>query len=109
MKKQNKKTMKNTRTARNVYGQKCIAKEVILNKETALDQYMEVLKDIERHKMMNINIEYDVKMPKDVFSEEEIAELNRKISKLTMLRSGMLNLPFNQMSVPGFPTDLKAI
>ena len=106
MKKQNKK---NTRTARNIYGQKCIAKKVILSKETALDQYIEILNDIEQHRQMGINIEYDVKMPKDVFSNEEIAELNRKISNLTMLRSGMLNLPFNQMYAPGYPAGLKAI
>ena len=105
MKKQNKK---NTRTARNIYGQKCIAKEVILNKETALEQYIEVLNDIEQHRQMGINIEYDVKMPKDVFSNEEIAELNRKISKLTMLRSGMLNIPFNQMYAPAYPAGLKS-
>ena len=44
MKKQNKK---NNRAARNVFGQKCIAKEVTLNKENALKQYLEVLNDIE--------------------------------------------------------------
>ena len=105
MKKQNK----NNRTGRNIYGQRCIAKEVILTKENAIAQYIEVLNDIEQHKKMNINIEYDIKMPKDVFAREEIAELNRKLSNLTMLRSGMLNVPFRQINAPGSPAALKSI
>lgn len=106
MKKQSKK---NIQMGRNIYGQRCITKEVILKKETAIAQYIEVLDDIEQHRKMNINIEYDVKMPKDVFSNEEITELNKKMSNLMMLRCGMLNLPFNQMYAPGFPAGQKAI
>ena len=94
MKKQSKKNMKNTRVGRNIFCQKCIAKEVTLSKENALEQYIEVLKDIERHSQMGVNIEYDVKMPKDVFSEEEIADMNRKMTALMMLRNG-----FNQMQM----------
>ena len=60
MKKQNKK---NNHAGRNIFGQKCITKEVILNKENALEQYLEVLNDIEQHRQLGINIEYDVKMP----------------------------------------------
>ena len=69
MKKQNKK---NNHAGRNIFGQKCITKEVILNKENALEQYLEVLNDIEQHRQLGINIEYDVKLPKDVFSQDEI-------------------------------------
>ena len=86
MKKQIKKNMK--KNARNIFGEKCIAKEVILNKETALEQYIEILNDLELHRQMGINIEYDVKMPKEVFSEEEIDEMNRKMNVLMMLRFG---------------------
>ena len=86
MKKQNKK---NNHAGRNIFGQKCITKEVILNKENALQQYLEVLNDIEQHRQLGINIEYDVKMPKDVFSQDDIDEMNRKMSNLMMLRYGM--------------------
>ena len=88
-KKNNKKRQKNTRMGRNIYGQRCITKEVTLTKENAIDQYIEVLDDIERHRKLNINIEYDVITPDDVFSEEEIEELSRKMEILTMLHSGM--------------------
>lgn len=102
MKKHNKKSMKNTRMGRNVYGDRCISKVVVLEKETAIAQYLEILEDIERHKKMNINIEYDIQMPKDVFSQKEIAELNRKLSNLMMLRSGMMQMPFVEMNA-AFP------
>ena len=88
-KKNNKKSQKNTRMGRNIYGQRCITKEVTLTKENAIDQYIEILDDIERHRKLNINIEYDVITPDDVFSEEEIEELSRKMEILTMLHSGM--------------------
>ena len=88
-KKNNKKSQKNTRMGRNIYGQRCITKEVTLTKENAIDQYIAVLDDIERHRKLNINIEYDVITPDDVFSEEEIEELSRKMEILTMLHSGM--------------------
>lgn len=88
-KKNNKKSQKNTRMGRNIYGQRCITKEVTLTKENAIDQYIEILDDIEWHRKLNINIEYDVITPDDVFSEEEIEELSRKMEILTMLHSGM--------------------
>ena len=100
MKKQNKK---NNRAGRNVFGQKCIAKEVTLNKETALEQYLEVLNDIEQHRQLGINIEYDVKMPKDVFSQDEIDEMNRKMSNLMMLRHGMAQMNVGKASPIVFP------
>lgn len=100
MKKQNKK---NNRAGRNIFGQKCIAKEVTLNKENALEQYLEVLNDIEQHRQMGINIEYDVKMPKDVFSQDEIAEMNRKMSNLMMLRYGMAQMNTGKATPIVFP------
>ena len=109
MKKQNKKSMKNTRMGRNIYGQHCIAKEVILTKENAIDQYIEVLNDIEQHRKMNINIEYDVKMPKDIFTQEEIEALSRQIRNLTMLRSAKLNTPYRDVAAPVFPAAMMAI
>ena len=35
---------------RNIYGQSCISKFVILRKETAMKQYFDALEDIEAHK-----------------------------------------------------------
>ena len=100
MKKQNKK---NTKMGRNIYGQRCIAKVVVLKKETAIDQYVEILNDIEQHKRMNINVEYDIQMPKEIFSQEDINELNRKFNNLAMLRSGMMQIPFVNMNTIAFP------
>ena len=105
-KKNNKKSQKNTRMGRNIYGQKCIAKEVILDKETALDQYIEVLNDIEQHRQMGTNIEYDVKMPKDVFSQEEIAELSRKMSALMMLRYGVTQMASGEATPMKLPLPM---
>ena len=102
-KKNNKKSQKNTRMGRNIYGQRCITKEVTLTKENAIDQYIEVLDDIERHRKLNINIEYDVKMPKDVFSQDEIDEMNRKLSNLMMLRYGMSQMNIGKATPVVFP------
>ena len=100
MKKQNKK---NNHAGRNIFGQKCITKEVILNKENALEQYLEVLNDIEQHRQLGINIEYDVKLPKDVFSQDEIDEMNRKMSNLMMLRYGMAQMNVGKATPIVFP------
>ena len=100
MKKQNKK---NNHAGRNIFGQKCITKEVILNKENALQQYLEVLNDIEQHRQLGINIEYDVKMPKDVFSQDDIDEMNRKMSNLMMLRYGMAQMNVGKATSIVFP------
>lgn len=100
MKKQNKK---NNHAGRNIFGQKCITKEVILNKENALEQYLEVLNDIEQHRQLGINIEYDVKMPKDVFSQDDIDEMNRKMSNLMMLRYGMAQMNVGKATPIVFP------
>ena len=100
MKKQNKK---NNCVGRNIFGQKCIAKEVTLNKENALEQFLEVLNDIEQHRQMGINVEYDVKMPKDVFSQDEIAEVNRIMSNLMMLRYGMAQMNVGKVTPIVFP------
>ncbi len=101
-----KKNMKkNNRIGRNIYGQKCITKEVVLNKENALEQYIEVLNDIEQHRQKGINIEYDVKMPKDVFSQEEIAAMNRKIRNLMLLRYGVNPMNIRQANPIVFPVS----
>lgn len=101
-----KKNMKKSnRIGRNIYGQKCIAKEVTLNKETAVEQYIEVLNDIELHRQKGINIGYDVKMPKDVFAQEEIVAMNRKMSNLMMLRYGMNPMSIRQATPIVFPVS----
>ena len=41
----NKSTKKNIYNGRNIYGQRCIAKFVKLEKETALDQYLATMKN----------------------------------------------------------------
>lgn len=48
----------NRYNGRNVYGQRCIAKTVTLEKETALEQYLDILDDVEAHKRKGETLEY---------------------------------------------------
>ena len=49
---------------RNIYGQSCISKCVILRKETAMKQYFDALEDIEAHK--GERVEYTFVLAADV-------------------------------------------
>ena len=53
---------------RNIYGQSCISKFVILRKETAMKQYFDALEDIEAHK--GERVEYTFVLAADVPREK---------------------------------------
>ena len=95
MKKQKKNAKKNIRkngiyNGRNVYGDPCIAKFVKLEKETALDQYMAILADIE-----NTNgkaVEYTV--DSSCFTKEEAIAFGKKEERIMELRARLRGVGF---------------
>ena len=78
-----KKIKKNSRyNGRNVFGERCIAKFVTLEKATATEQYIEILEDIYNHP--GDIIEYTFTLSND-FSPSESEELYRWIDKVSAL------------------------
>lgn len=97
MKKTKKNTKKNSCIGKNVYGQTCIIKEVTLEKEAALEQYLEIMADIEKHQKANQNIEYSIAFPKDM-SKQEIDKFYDDLKKLMALRTQMRNTKFVELT-----------
>lgn len=77
----------NRYNGRNVHGQRCIAKTVTLKKETALEQYLDILDDVEAHKHKGETLEYTVFSPG--FTKEEIEELHGAIERVMAFRAMM--------------------
>jgi len=75
---------------RNIYGERCIAKSVKLEKETAVDQYLSVMADLEKHH--GKTIEYTIDM--SCFTAEEARAFNNKMTRILELRTRMRGLPF---------------
>lgn len=99
MKKSHKKSVrKNSYVERNVYGQPCIAKFVKLEKDTALDQYLAIMADIEN--AHGKAIEYTI--DSSCFSREEAIEFSNKISRITEMRAGLRGFGFvtGNLSIP---------
>ena len=81
---------------RNVFGQKCIAKFVKLEKETAAEQYLAILADIE-----NANgkiIEYTV--DSSCFTKEEATAFYDQIACIMELRAAFKNTGFATVDFP---------
>lgn len=97
MKKTKKNMKKNSYIGRNVCGQTCIIKEVPLERETALAQYLEIMTDIENHKKANQNIEYSIALSKDM-SKQEIDKFYDDLKKLMTLRTQMSNTKFVELT-----------
>lgn len=70
---------------RNIYGQSCISKFVILRKETAMEQYFDALEDIEAHK--GERVEYTFVLASDV-PPREAEMLYQQMDKIAALRAG---------------------
>ena len=79
----NKKTPK---YGRNVYGDRCIVKEVEIQKENVLEQYTAIVDDIDAHQQKGIALEYTVTHSKD-FTEEEIKYYGERFSLLMAVRA----------------------
>ena len=103
MKKHNKKKS-NGKIGRNIFGERCIVKEVELQKETAFEQYMEILKDIEAHGAKGIRLEYTVICSKD-FEEEDIQVLNETVSKIMALRAHSRSAMFAEVDLGKLPSQ----
>lgn len=85
-----KRIRKNNYNGRNVYGQRCIAKFVKLEKETALDQYMDIIADLEASQGQTIEYTID----SSCFSCEEAEQFNNKLIRIMELRSRMRGYSF---------------
>ncbi len=86
----NKNMRKNPYNGRNVYGQPCIAKFVKLEKETALDQYLAIMADIED--AHGEAIEYTI--DSSCFTREEAIAFSNKISRIMELRARLRGVGF---------------
>lgn len=75
-----KKYMKQTRMGRNVYGERCIKKVAVIQKENAFNQYIDVLIDVEKHRKMGVTLEYDVFYAPGQFTKEDINDLNNQVA-----------------------------
>lgn len=96
MKKNKRNTKKTTRyNGRNVFGERCVAKTVTLQKDTALKQYLDMLDDIDSHP--NEIIEYTIYLSKDITKEEADA-IYAQIERITSLRAMMTHREFVQLS-----------
>ena len=104
MKKSKKDTKKTTRyNGYNVFGERCIAKTVTLQKDTALKQYLDMLDDIDSHP--GEIIEYTFYLSKDITKEDADA-IYAQIERISALRAMMTQRKFVQASVrlsPDFP------
>lgn len=85
-----KRVRRNENNGRNVYGQRCVAKFVKLEKNTALDQYLDILADLEASK--GKNVEYTV--DSSCFSREEVIEFNKKLCRIMALRANLRGSSF---------------
>ena len=92
----------NRKIGRNIYGERCIVKEVELQKATAFEQYMEIIRDIEAHGAKGLRIEYTVICAKD-FTEEDIVKLNETVAKITALRAYSRGAMFAEVDLGKLP------
>lgn len=81
MKKQNKKNRKNNYNGRNIFGERCIAKTLKLEKETAFEQCVQVLKEV---MTSEVRIEYTLDWT--AMTEDEAMAVQDKLNRLMELR-----------------------
>ncbi len=86
---------KNSYNGRNVYGQRCIAKFVKLEKETAVDQYLAILADLDTSKEKTVEYTFD----SSCFTREEAIEFSKKITRIMALRSNLIGKPYVSVDI----------
>ena len=97
MKKKSKKSNKGSHyNGRNVFGERCIAKCVTLEKDTAVEQYLEILADMDKHH--GENIEYTILISKD-FSHSEAEALYKWIDKVSAFHAMAQKKNFTRMDI----------
>ena len=76
-------------TGRNIFGDKCKTKLIVLRKETALEQMVEAISQIDKD---DIEFTIDANCFKD--SPEEYKELMRKVDIVLTIKAKALGLPY---------------
>ena len=95
-KKMNKNNKKSRYNGRNAFGERCIEKVVTLEKDTAVEQYLEILADMDKHH--GENIEYTILISKD-FCQSEADELCKWIQKVAAFRALAQKKSFLRMDI----------
>ena len=96
MKKRTAKKNTNKKTPKygcNVYGDRCIIKEVEIQKENVLEQYTVIVDDIDAHQQKGIALEYTVTHSKD-FSKVEIEYYSDRFALLMAFRAQLRGTRF---------------
>lgn len=91
MKKNKKKTENIRYNGRNAFGERCIAKFLVLEKETAMQQFLEALADIDAHK--GKRIEYTFQLGK-TFTHEEADAFRLQMDRITAFRARTQSRPY---------------
>lgn len=98
MKKSNRKNKRNRKASKyngiNAFGQPCIEKFVVLEKETAWEQYMEILEDLDT---AHDEVEYTVMF--SGFTNEEIKEFHEKVERAMMIKAFFTNREFVRQDI----------
>lgn len=82
MKKNKKNAKKNNRyNGRNIFGQRCVAKTLKLNKENALDQCIQMLNEV-----MTSDVVIEYTLDWSAFTPEEAHEVQEKLNRYCALR-----------------------
>ena len=97
MKKSKRKNKRNHKSAKcngyNVFGERCIEKELVLEKETAWEQFIDVIDDLCD---ANSATEYTILF--SGFTAEEIEEFHRKAEKAMAMRAYFRNAEFSSIT-----------
>jgi len=82
MKKHNKKNRKNNYNGRNIFGERCVAKTLKLEKETAFEQCVQMLKEV-----MTSEVKIEYTLDWTAMTEDEAIAVQDKLNRLMQLRS----------------------
>ena len=91
-----KKTSRRSQ-GRNMFGEPCVEKILTLNKETAIEQYMEMLKDVHTS---NVRVEYTVDYR--CFTPEEAKAFSERAKQMHLLFAKIYNRSFNEYQCRAF-------
>ena len=82
MKKHNKKNRKSNYKGRNIFGERCIAKTLKLEKETAFEQCVQMLKEV-----MTSEVKIEYTLDWTAMTEDDAIAVQDKLDRLLQLRS----------------------
>ena len=94
MKKSKRKNNRNHKSAKyNIFGQRCIEKELVLEKETAWEQFIEVIDDLCN---ANSTTEYTIRL--SGFAPKEAEEFIGKAERAMAMRAYFRNAEFSSFT-----------